>query len=491
MLNRRSSGIIMPIFSLPGNEIIGTLGDQAYQFVDFLVETNQHYWQILPMGVTSYGDSPYQSFSSYAGNPYFIDLYRLICKGWLDQKDMTIMQRSTHIDYEKLWQEKYPLLRKAFENSHFSEIQVEEVLEKYWWLDDFSTFMALKSYFQFRSRVDWEEANTKRSLTKELSDKIQDEKRFHIFMQAEFFEQWFALKEYADFKGIEFIGDIPMFVAEDSCDVWANPEYFQLDESGKSTSVAGVPPDYFSKSGQLWGNPLYDWEMIKNDGFKWWLDRINESLKMYHVLRIDHFRGFESYWSVDKNQKTAEKGHWVPALGKELFTVFKQQCPQAQVIVEDLGVINKNVEDLIAFTGFPNMKVLLFAFDGEDVSPHSPDYVSENCVYYTATHDNDTVEGWAKKKENYDFLEKAKKYFMIHDISKQSISFAFIENVWKSRANIAMTTMQDLMGLDNTARINTPSLLGENWKWRLEFLPNSQIRKWLSQLTKDSNRIIH
>lgn len=492
MLNKRYSGIIMPIFSLPSEESIGTLGDGAYEFIDFLVETNQHYWQVLPIGYTSYGDSPYQSFSSYAGNPYFIDLYRLVCKGWLNAEDVTDMKISDHIDYETLWREKYPLLRKAYENSFFGDIQVEEVINKYSWLDDFSTFMGLKSYYNFKSRVEWEQAKTKHFLNDELLLKIKDEKRFHIFLQAEFFEQWYSLKEYAKFKGIEIIGDIPIFVSEDSADVWVNPEYFQLDNQGNSLEVAGVPPDYFSKDGQLWGNPLYNWDEIEKNDFQWWISRINESLKLFDVIRIDHFRGFESYWSVPKGQKTAKNGKWISAPGMKFFSKVKSIFPNAQIVAEDLGIITDKVKELIKYTEFPTMKVLIFGFEEDEnhnPSPHRSDLVPTNTVFYTTTHDNDTVEGWVKKIENHIPVQNAKKYFMIKDLSQHSMSSAFIESVWKSEANIAMTTMQDLLGLDNSSRINTPSILGGNWSWRLTSIPNSNIKKWLSQLTKESHRI--
>ncbi|MGL4394728.1 MAG: 4-alpha-glucanotransferase [Brevinema sp.] len=490
MLNQRQSGILMPIFSLPSDEPIGTLGHGAYEFIDFLADSNQHYWQVLPVGMTSYGDSPYQSYSSYAGNPYFIDLKTLMCKGWLEHEDLQTLKSTTRVDYAILWEQKYPLLRKAYQNSRFDGAEAKELLKKYWWLDDFSTFMALKNHFGFESRANWPEARFKTTLSKDLLDTIQDEKMFHIFIQGEFFEQWFTIKEYAEFKGVELIGDLPIFVSEDSVDLWVYPEYFQLDNNGALKAVAGVPPDYFSEDGQLWGNPLYHWENLEKDGFSWWIDRIGASLKMFHVLRLDHFRGFESYWAVPKNELTARNGSWVHVPGERFFEQIKSTFPDGRMIVEDLGIITPEVEKLIEFVGYPNMRVLLFAFDGGADSPHLPAQVSQNTVYYTATHDNDTVEGWFHDQSRQESISKAQEYFKLNILTQHSMSSLFIEEVWRSSANIAITTMQDLLGLDNESRINTPAILGGNWSWRLDQIPTSKIRKWLAQTTKDTHRNI-
>lgn len=473
-LKERSSGILCPIFSLPSQEGIGTLGQGAYDFIEFLAQSNQRYWQILPIGVTSYGDSPYQSFSSYAGNPYFIDLQILVQENLLTNNDIDIdWGELQYVNYEKLWNTKYPILRKAFSRANFSQKEYTEACECYFWLEDYATFMALKHHYQGASRLEWKEGKLKSLLSENLKNELSSEIYFHAFLQVKFYQQWNNIKNFANSKGISIIGDIPIFVANDSVDVWANPEIFYLDANGQSTVVAGVPPDYFSETGQLWGNPLYNWDQLKKDQYQWWIQRIETNLLLFDVVRIDHFRGFEAYWSVPFGEETAKNGRWVKAYGNELFNMLiTKHSDTLPIIAEDLGIITQEVKTLIQEIGFPGMTILQFAFDEHEDNPYKPENIQENTIVYTGTHDNDTSVGWFQNPENSNAVKQlVSKYFQVENISSEEFISKFIELAWASKANTVILPIQDLLGLGSEARINTPSTFGNNWKWRLCEIP--------------------
>ena len=490
MLNQRTAGILCPIFSLPSEEGIGTLGIKAHEFVDFLKASKQKYWQILPIGLTSYGDSPYQSFSSYAGNPYFIDLSILKQKNYLKDLDFD-WGNPEYIEYEVLWNNKYTILKTAFKASNFGNKELQKAFQKYTWLEDFATFMALKNHFKNCSRLDWTEARTKKTLSDSLKSKIQDEILFQSFLQVEFYEQWTALKKHANKQGISIIGDVPIFVAGDSTDVWADPEYFLLDDEGYPLVVAGVPPDYFSETGQLWGNPLYDWTKLKKDGFSWWINRIKEALTLFDVVRVDHFRGFEAYWAVPATDDTALNGEWIKAPGKAFFKAVKKEIGEVAIIAEDLGVITDEVKALIKETQFPGMAILQFAFDSNMENPYKPHNLPVHKIVYTGTHDNNTTVGWFKDPQNKEAVDNAITYLELdEDISPEDFTLNFIEVAYKSKANIAIIPIQDLLLKDLEARINTPSTLGMNWKWRMLEIPSEEKANYLKTLIKESSRVL-
>lgn len=487
--NQRSAGVLCPIFSLPSNEGIGTLGTKAYEFIDCLASSKQAYWQVLPIGVTSYGDSPYQSFSSFAGNPYFIDLEMLKKEGLLKKGDLDIdWGHPNDIDYEKLWNEKYKILRKAFQNSSFSDDQEAQAYLKFSWLKDYATFMALKHYYKGVGRVEWETGSVKTLCDPSIIKKIGKEIKFHVFLQSIFFEQWFELKQYAHAKKIALIGDLPIFVANDSVDVWAHPEYFYLDEHGNTTAVAGVPPDYFSETGQLWGNPLYDWKKIEADGFRWWVDRIKQTMTFFDAVRIDHFRAFESYWHIPQGEVTAINGKWVKAPGQKFFDVLKQELGELPIIAEDLGIITEEVVELMKYTGFPGMAILHFAFDHHEDNPYKPHNIIENKVVYTGTHDNNTTLGWYQDPQNQESVTMAKTYIPEQSQTAEDFVKGLIELAWGSKARIAVLPIQDLLMLGEEAKINTPSTLGTNWKWRMSNFPNISQQQYLKEITEKYQR---
>ena len=468
----RASGILLPISSLPGKYGIGSFSKEAYKFVDFLKNSNQKYWQILPIGPTSYGDSPYQSFSTYAGNPYFISLEDLIDQGLLTEeecKKVKFGNRADTVDYEKLYNGRFKLLKKAYKKSNIGE---KEEFKKFkdencYWLNDYSMFMAIKERFEGRSFDNWAEDIKLRweysmeYYKKELSEEIE----FYEFVQYEFYRQWYKLKKYANDNGIKIIGDIPIYVAYDSADVWANPELFQMDEEVKPISVAGCPPDAFSADGQLWGNPVYKWDYHKQTGYTWWIRRIENSTKLYDVIRIDHFRGFDEYYAIPAGSKNAVVGKWEKGPGMDLFDVVKEKLGKISIIAEDLGYITDSVKD----SNFPNMKVLEFAFDARDSyepCEYLPFTYYNNCVVYTGTHDNETLLGWLKHINDYT-LGYIKDYIGRDIPVGQEMVDEIIRLAHSSVADLCIIPLQDYLGLGNEARINTPSTLGDNWKWRV------------------------
>lgn len=472
----RTAGILLPVTSLPSKYGIGCFSKSAYDFVDWLKAAGQSYWQILPLGPTSYGDSPYQSFSTFAGNPYFISLEALIEEGVLTEKECDgadFGSRPNDIHYEKLYKNRYPLLRKAYERSKISENPdyLRFIEENNWWLSDYALFMAVKDRFEGVPWNQWAEdirlrwGNAMDYYREELYFEIE----FQQYMQFKFYGQWNALKAYANENGIRLIGDIPIYVAMDSADTWAHPELFQLDETLTPSAVAGCPPDGFSADGQLWGNPLYRWDYHRNTGYEWWISRLSYCFRLYDVVRIDHFRGFDEYYSIPYGAESAKEGHWEKGPGIDLFRHVEQSLGWHEVIAEDLGYVTDSVRQLVFESGFPGMKVLEFAFDSRDTgsaNDYLPHNYIENCVAYTGTHDNETITGWFQsitKKER----QMARDYLCDQTTPDRLLHQSFISLIMRSSAKSCIIPIQDYMGYDNTCRINKPSTVGINWRWRL------------------------
>ena len=470
----RTAGILLPITSLPSAYGIGTVGKAAYDFVDFLKKAGQTYWQILPVGPTGYGDSPYQSFSTFAGNPYFVDLEKLIEEGLLKKAECDkadLGDNPQYIDYEEQYFVRFPLLQKAYDR--FCRAGGDKKPEYLSfckrnadWLDDYALFMAIKNDYEGKSFSLWD-ADIRTRQKKAMDayrKKCERDYGFYHFLQFEFDKQWTALKTYANENGIRIIGDIPIYVSPDSADTWANPELFQLDEACVPRRVAGCPPDYFCRTGQLWGNPLYDWEYHKKTGYEWWIRRIAHCFSLYDVVRIDHFRGFDEYYSIPYGDPTAEFGYWVKGPGMDLFDAIRKKLGKIDVIAEDLGFLTPSVIRLVKKTGYPGMKVLQFGFDPEGDSGYLPHNYPENCVVYTGTHDNDTSLG------TYRSMKRAEKAFAKDYLGirgQNDVSWACIRAALASCGNTAVIPIQDYLGLGSEARINTPSTLGQNWQWRL------------------------
>ena len=472
----RSAGILLPLSSLPSKYGIGCFSKSAYDFVDWLKEAGQSYWQILPLGPTSYGDSPYQSFSTFAGNPYFISLEALIEEGVLTQEECDAVnfgKKKGEVDYEKLYFGRYPLLRKAYERSHIHENPEYQkfVAENSWWLSDYALFMAVKDRFGGVEWTKWAEDirlrwnNAMDYYRRELYFDIE----FQQYLQFQFYRQWHQLKAYANERGIQLIGDIPIYVAMDSADAWAHPELFQLDSENVPVAVAGCPPDGFSADGQLWGNPLYRWDYHRETGYQWWISRLAHCFRLYDVVRIDHFRGFDEYYSIPYGETSAINGHWEKGPGIDLFRKVEQALGWKQVIAEDLGYVTDSVRHLVQESGFPGMKVLEFAFDSRDsgcANDYLPHNYPENSVAYTGTHDNETLAGWWKSITPQE-QKMARDYLCDQYTPQSKLGKSLISLILRSRAVLCVVPMQDYMGLDNKSRINKPSTVGTNWKWRL------------------------
>lgn len=468
----RSSGILLPVASLPGKYGIGSFSKEAYKFVDDLKEAGQNYWQILPLGPTGYGDSPYQSFSTFAGNPYFIDLDTLIEEGLLKESEVNSYDwgsNKSYIDYEKIWLSRFKVLKIAFERFDADDKEYRAFTEdNSFWLDDYALYMAVKNSFGGVSFIEWDEDIRKRDskAIEKYKEELKEEIEFYKFQQFKFNEQWNKLKAYANKNGIKIIGDIPIYVAFDSADTWANPELFQFDEEGLPTGVAGCPPDAFSATGQLWGNPLYKWDYHKKTDYEWWIKRIKNCYKLYDVVRIDHFRGFDEYYNIPYGDSTAEFGKWEKGPGIELFKAIKKELGEIDIIAEDLGFLTESVLELVKETGYPGMKVLEFAFDSREESDYLPHNYTNNSVVYTGTHDNNTLKGWFNEltKEDKAFVFK---YLDKKKLKKKTLHWDFIRLAMGSVANLCVIPVQDYLGLGAEARINTPSTLGNNWKWRM------------------------
>ncbi len=475
-MSKRAAGILLPISSLPSEYGIGCFSKSAYDFVDWLKDAGQTYWQILPMGPTGFGDSPYQSFSTFAGNPYFISLEALVEEGVLEKAecdDAFFGCDPSDVDYEALYRNRYPLLKTAYSRSAIGEDPEFRafVRENAWWLEDYALFMALKDHFGGQCWYQWPlDIRLRHASAMERHRKTLDAQvEFQMYLQFQVFRQYGALKRYANDRGIRIIGDIPIYVAMDSADVWANPELFQLNEENQPTAVAGCPPDAFAADGQLWGNPLYRWAYHRQTGYRWWLSRLSYVFRLYDVTRIDHFRGFDAYYAIPAGNKTAAGGHWEQGPGMDLFRTVREELGWHEVIAEDLGYVTDSVRQLVRDTGFPGMKVLEFAFDARDTGsaqdylPHN--YV-ENSVVYTGTHDNETVAGWLECITAEE-VAMVRDYLWDHHTPQTELHKSFIALAMGSVAKTCIVPVQDWLGLDNSCRINQPSTLGANWRWRV------------------------
>lgn len=492
----RASGILMPIASLPSPYGIGSFSKSAYDFIDQLKVAGQRFWQILPIGPTGYGDSPYQSFSTFAGNPYFIDLDALVEEGLLTSdecEEYDYGDNPRYIDYEKIYLSRFKILRKAFNRSNLSSNKnyINFKSDNKSWLEDYSLYMAIKDYNKGLSWITWDEEIKSRSskAIEAYKVKLKDDIEFYNYIQFLFATQWSKLKKYANDNGIKIIGDIPIYVAFDSADTWANPELFQLDEKQNPIAVSGCPPDAFSDDGQLWGNPLYKWNKHKETGFKWWIERIEYCFVLYDVVRIDHFKGFDEYYSIPYGERTARNGKWEKGPGEDLFVAIKGALGEQNIIAEDLGYITDTVRALLKSTGFPGMKVLEFGFNSWEDSDYLPHNYEANTVVYTGTHDNDTLVGWMENMSSEDrrFLLK---YLNSNSKDNKKICWDIICLAQQSISDMCIIPIQDYLGLGSESRINVPSTVGLNWKWRL--LPeeiDNELLKEIYNITKVYGRI--
>lgn len=468
---KRSAGILLPISALPSPYGIGTIGKAAYEFIDFLAEAKQSWWQILPAGPTGYGDSPYQSFSTYAGNPYFIDLDLLIADGLLDPKEVKACKwgGSTGVDYGLLYEQRFTVLAKAKERGWARDREEVDafVRENSRWLPDYALFMSVKRHFGMQDWSHWDDDIRLRqpAALEHYTQILQEDIELFTYIQFLFFRQWEQMRAYAAEKGIGIIGDLPIYVAMDSADVWSDPNSFQLDENLVPTEVAGVPPDYFSEDGQLWGNPLYNWDTMEADGFGWWIRRIDGAARLYDVIRIDHFRGLEAYWAVPYGDLTARNGRWVKGPGMKMLAPVTGWFPGLQLIAEDLGFLTDGVKQLLADSKLPGMKVLEFAFSPEELSNYLPHTYTPNCVCYVGTHDNAPIMAW-KEETSPESLAMAKQYLGLTE--KEGLNWGLIRGGMTSVANLFIAQMQDYLGLGAAARMNTPGTAGGNWQWRMK-----------------------
>ncbi len=481
----RSSGILLHPTSLPGGYGVGDLGDEAYRFVDFLAAGKQTLWQVLPLGPTGFGDSPYQCFSAFAGNPLLVSPERLIEDGLLGRTDLAAAPRfkSDRVDFGTAIEFKNQLLKRAFANyKHATDTALRVEFETFkqherWWLDDYALYRAMKDARDGAAWNRWEAPIVRREPAALAAARaaLREEIEAHEFYQFLFFKQWAALKAYANDRNIKLVGDIPIFVAHDSADVWTNPHLFKLQADGSPRVVAGVPPDYFSTTGQLWGNPLYDWDQLRAENFGWWIKRVSQTLRVVDILRIDHFRGFAASWEIPGGDTTAERGQWVNAPGGELFDTIKAALGDLPIIAEDLGVITPDVEALRDRCGFPGMRILQFAFGGDSRNLDLPHNYHPNLCAYSGTHDNDTTIGWfeseagAGSTRNGVQIERERKFCLDYLRSDgHEIHWDFIRAVFASVANIAVVPLQDVLGLGNSARMNLPNSMEGNWSWRYE-----------------------
>ncbi|MBU0700278.1 4-alpha-glucanotransferase [bacterium] len=495
----RSSGILLHPTSLPSRFGIGDMGEGSYRFIDFLADSGQRLWQILPLCPTGYGNSPYNCFSAFAGNPLLISLEELVKDGLLQQADLVDVPAFPEdcVDYPLVIGYKMDMLHRSFERfkSHLSSEFEGFCVENQAWLDDYSLFMALKdscgelSWNKWDKGVSRRETNAINEVSQELSSSIM----FHKYLQYIFFQQWLKLRQYAHDRQIKIIGDIPIFVAYNSADVWAHPEIFQLDDTGKPIVVAGVPPDYFSRTGQLWGNPLYRWDVMAQRGYDWWIKRFQAALSLVDIVRLDHFRGFEAYWEVPSKEKTAINGRWIKGPGEDLFNVLEGSLGKLPLIAEDLGVITPEVEALRDQFAFPGMKILHFAFGSGADNPYLPHNYHKNCVVYTGTHDNDTTIGWLTKTSTRVEREHVLKYLgKIKADKKDKKHWEVIRLALSSVANTAIIPLQDVLGLGSGARMNMPGkVLSKNWAWRYtQDMLNNECQERLRGLTEMYGRIL-
>lgn len=472
----RESGILLHPTSLPSPYGIGDLGEEAYEFVDFLFKAKQKLWQMLPLGPVGFGESPYQSFSAFAGNHLLISFDRLREEGLLKEQDFSDLpvfdENKVQFEQVKIYKEK--LLRKAFEVFQQKEEPGDYhgfVEQQKHWLEDYTLFMAVKTRFGLRAWSEWDEDISQRQpgAMDDYKKELNYEIRYQEFLQYYFFKHWKDLKNYANSKGIKLVGDLPIFISNDSSDAWAHRELFEIDAKGYPLKVAGVPPDFFSETGQFWGNPHYRWAEMEKDEYRWWRDRFKLLMEMMDIIRIDHFRGFEAYWEIDGREKTAERGQWVKGPGSKLFMTIQKHLGELPIIVEDLGFITEEVEQLKQQLCFPGMKILQFTFGRGAEERFLPHHYEENSVVYTGTHDNDTTVGWVNKAviEQPEALEAMTRYFGIgQNIPPEELCWTLIEAALQCKANTAIIPMQDILALGTEARMNIPGTIGGNWDWR-------------------------
>lgn len=486
---KRCAGILLPVFSLPSPYGIGTMGKEAYKWIDFLHSSKQKVWQVLPIGPTGFKDSPYQSFSSFAGNPYFIDFDILQEKGLLKKEDYENIrwcEDEKKIDYSTLYDLKFKVLRKAFLNfKNFDELERFKKENKE--AEELSLFMAIKNANGGQPWYLWKDGLKKRccSSLKKAEEELKDEINFYTFLQYEFMEEWLKLKAYANFKGIKILGDVPIYASLDSCDVWMDPKEFLLDDDFAPTEVAGCPPDAFTEDGQKWGNPLYRWDVMKKNGYNWWKRRLSFAYLLFDVVRIDHFRGLESYYAIPSGDENAKNGRWIKGPDKDFINFLKTSFKGKEIIAEDLGFLTEEVHELLKLSGFPGMKVMQFAFDNDEENQYLPHKYKRNCVAYTGTHDNDTVMGWLSSGSNEN-VSCAKEYFDVKGKTDDEITDCFIKAALKSAANLSVIPIQDYLHLGSEARINTPSTDVNNWAWRLgkDYSKNSLDKK-IAHMTEE------
>lgn len=470
----RESGILMPIFSLPSSYGIGCFSKEAYEFVDKLSAADQKYWQILPLGPTGQGDSPYQSFSTFAGNPYFISLDAFVEEGLLHKRELQNVdfgKKACRIDYGKLYKKRFTILWKAYQRFQERKDPAYNrfIKENNDWLEDYSLFMAIKSKHEGKEWTSWEKPLRMRkpAAIAKAKQELAEEIGFYCFQQYYFWKQWEQLHAYAKKKHVKIIGDIPFYVASDSADVWSCRKLFELDQNAEPVNVAGCPPDSFSPTGQVWGNPLYTWEYHKQTHYRWWIKRISYNLKKYDMLRIDHFRGFDEYYSIPNGDLTAANGHWEKGPGMELFRELQKKVGRGNIIAEDLGFLTDSVRNLVHETGYPGMKIIEFAFDSREKSDNMPYHFEKNCVVYTGTHDNDTLQSWYQKLDRND-KRHALQYMGNQRTPQNEVHMDFIRLAMSSIADLCIIPIQDYLGLGEEARINTPSTNVNNWCWRLK-----------------------
>lgn len=486
MSDNRKAGILCPVFSLSSKYGIGSFGESAYEFVRFLKESKQTYWQILPLvPISSDGNSPYLSPSTFAGNYMYIDIDKLIDDGLLCESDVRGYKfEDDFVDYDYVAKTKEEILRKAFERNKDLKIIDTENFSERELVRGFCLFEALKKYFNGKSWLDFPYGikYRKEKSVDYYENLLKDEIEYNVFVQCLFYKQYFELKDYANDLGIKIFGDLPIYVSKESSDMWQNPDMFVVNEDLSPKLVAGVPPDRFSETGQYWGNPVYDWDYCEKTGFDWWLKRLKHNLKMYDVIRLDHFRGFAAFWAIDASESTAENGHWIKAKGDEFFEILKKENFIDKIVAEDLGLITDDVINLRDRFGFKGMKVMQFAFDVNEESDYLPHNVGENCVYYTGTHDNQTLRGFVNSRSS-DELEYIKNYVNSADVEMSLIKVAYM-----TRSDLCMCQMQDFLGLDDDYRTNTPNTLG-NWEWRMkkDWLTDELAEK-ISEITKLYNR---
>mgnify|MGYP002913506174 CR=1 FL=1 len=490
----RCSGILMPVFSLPSPYGIGTLGKAAYDFADFLHAAGQHCWQMLPLGPTSYGDSPYQSFSTYAGNPYFIDLELLIEDGLLTRDEVESQNWGTnprYVDYGRIYESRFAVLQKAKDRG-WERDQAEVAAfqaENCRWLPDYALYMACKRHFGMRSWTEWDDADIRLRRSPEVLEQyrtlLREDVELFTYLQFLFFRQWNRLRDYLHSLDIQVIGDLPIYVAMDSADVWAEPECFQLDDQCVPTEVSGVPPDYFSADGQLWGNPLYAWDRMQADGFGWWIRRVDGASKLYDVIRIDHFRGFESYYSIPAGNKTAAGGHWEKGPDRAFIDAMHKALGEGGIIAEDLGYLTPEVKAMLAASGYPGMKIMQFAFDSREPGNYLPYTYPRNSVVYTGTHDNVTAEGWRQSASAED-VAYACRYLRC---APEDLTEAMICACLSCVSDMAVIPLADWLHLDAEARINTPSTQGANWQWRLTQPLTPALSAHIAELTALYHRV--